>query len=136
MDPALKDEFLAACLQDVFRIALSHNVTHEITLSSEVTIATDNENVKRFIQTRSLEKDETKLMEATDSTREHILGRCTGLTFTSAYMDERRGSRKKVHSYHEPDNKPSPIGLLMQIIRHNYKAPLTEPLLQVPHLEQ
>lgn len=116
----LEKELLESLLLDVFRFDLDAKVEQpEITFHGKVLIGNDNKIIEELIKRRSMQLHADLLLDAAQRVKSYIMANSQELSFTSAFMDDRRGSRKKIYSYHEPENHSFDVKQLV----HKYRGP-------------
>lgn len=110
-----QQQFLQASVSDLVELSLQGWVQQpEITIRGEARLMPRTENIEQFIRKNRLDKSVQGILGASSLVHSRILEGCSEATFAVAFMDDRRGSRKKVHSYHEPENKATNVSQIVK----------------------
>lgn len=108
----LEEEFLKACIRDVFMLELIRDFNNPQTkFLAEVKIVVGDAHINDFIDQYSLSNREEKL-KAASKARDCIMDNCTALSLQNSYVAKVRGATRNYAidgDYHEPDNEGSDI---------------------------
>ena len=114
----LEDEFLRACLTNVFRLELIQSFKYsEVTLKGLVEMVDGQPSIEQPIADYLSDSGHSKLKDSMEVAANYVMGHCRGLTFSTAYMARGVGTRIRIHRYHEPGNTPKNVSKLKMYIK-------------------
>lgn len=113
--PEIEDKLLIALMQYTFPLQLNAKAAEDITFSSRVGIG-QNSTIEDFINGNNLSADGLVITKAAEEFINFVIDNCKVISFSSAFLDNRRGKKKKFHSYHEPESRPLRTNRLLKEI--------------------